>query len=249
MLQGSAPSVVRHRFSAHASSLGARIALSPGASPWSPTTWVAIGVEPARLAAELGWPCEAPEIASSLRASQCWDRGADGSQHSWREAWDWRRGEFADTDTIGEIRLERRKRREEDRADVYVVQRAGGSVLETNSDTVAFIEAHRLSGVPMFECRPTDLVRSSARGHLPIHLARTLYLSTLRAAGPALEGKRWRYVYPAKTAALHVAIQCLGPKLFEGRVAASERPTPLAASSVGLARHRGLKNRLSINIR
>lgn len=248
-LIGAAPERVRERFAATAVRLGGRIVVQAGVGAWSPTSSIALDVEAATLALELGWPLERPRLAADLHAPSCWATGADGGRHTVSERWDSAAGRFVGTEPPRErAELDRRRRREGDRPDVFVVSTGGRTVLETHSQAAAFAEMQRLRGQPAFECRARDIVRSGSRGYLPIQVARTLYLGTFRAPGPVREADRWRYAYPSQRFALTRAIVCLGERFFDGAVVqASHGGARLSPRSLALARHRGARSGLSVD--
>lgn len=245
LLCGSAPAVVRRRFFETTRARGGEVGVHPGVGPFSPSTCVAVGVDAQALSAELGWELRSVRLAKSLAAPACWPVcDADPKQHGVSREWDWIQGRFIDL-TDGPARLTWHQRAEGDRQDIFTVSSApSGDRFHTTVRALAVAEAYRQLGKPMFLKRTTDVVRLTAEGHLPLHLARTLHLTSLESSGPVLEGNVWRYVYSAEAVALGLVRECLGEGFIEG-LQRSEAigGRPLQSLSFGFARHRGRADR------
>jgi hypothetical protein len=242
VLQGSASATVRERFERTAKALGGTVERRPGVGNLGPLTMVARELSVDRLASELGWNVASPLVVSPTPAPACWPdtrRAIDGFPIY--RMWNWETGRFDPQGSRegARVRLSWLRREEGDRADVFQVRSSAGDLVGT-SRVVALAEGFRRAGAPMFELAEREILRLPEEGHLPLHLARLAQLRSLRAAGPAFDGRRWRYVYSADPLALKHVRACLGYRfVVSDDMTASHRPTARTDSSVlGRARHR-----------
>lgn len=242
LLAGSAPAAVRRRFKETSEALGGRIHVQLGTGPFSAPTYVAADVDLELLAGELGWGWTQPAWPSAVKAPACWpDAVADAGRHELAKSWDWARGCFIERPAQqARVSVHWYRRHEADRADVYVV-RSGETRFQTSSREIALVEAYRQARLPMFKKCANALVRLPSEGHLPLHLARGLFLRTLAAPGPILSGTRWAYAYAFEPTSLAWVVRCLGANFVEGAADAPERSS--ASTRIGLARHRGVRER------
>lgn len=241
LLGGSAPEAIRRRFSATATNLGATVEERRGVGPYSPRLCVACGVEPHRLAEELGWPLEPiPEWPFSTAPSGWPLEASDPGSHEMAGSWDWRRGRFGSNPahTSDPVRLERFTRARRDRPDLFVVtSEHPRSRRVASSRVVAVLEAYRQARVPMFSLEGNRLMRLPHDGHLPLPLTLGACLRLGVASGPVRSRDEWRYAYPADEWIVEAIRTTLGATIISGgRSAAVKGPSP--AELIGRRRHR-----------
>jgi hypothetical protein len=256
VLTGSAPRVIQDRFVASARRLGGHTVSIPGVGAIAPSTFVAVSVDCDALSRELGWPVLPWLVAGSVAAPHCWSNDrADPGQHRLRQAWDWNAERFAECSTaevqrsLVSLTLWKRPNRP-DEHDIYVVRSASTASFQTYSRTVALLEAYRRAKRQMFTYEGQMLWRDARCGHLPDHLASSLFRATLRAAGLVEAFGGWRYAYPCNAAALLDVQSCLGRAFVDVSSVSPSAAEPeggrLSPLALGWARHRGPRHLTSV---
>jgi hypothetical protein len=93
---------------------------------------------------------------------------------------------------------------------------------------------------PMFQVAGNLLIRSPREGHLPLHLAASIYLATLSAPGPVNSSDGWAYAYPADKYVIDLVRACLGGNFVfgSGGKRSLDNVRSTNASFFGMARHR-----------
>lgn len=243
VLAGAAPAVVRQRFISTATTLGGEVAVRGASGGMMPSIVVAHGASGAELARELGWPIERALFAQPVAAPGCWPQfDSDVGRHRLYREWDWMLGRFVDpSGSTNEkpVRLTWWRRPEGDRADLYMVAGRTPNTLTTLSRTVALAEAFRQFRQPMFSVEEDVMIRSSREGYLPMHLAKSLGIMTLRHGGPMRIGHVWTYSYPTCGKGVALVSLYLGRHFLKSAGGNNEMNTPSASTLVGHARHRG----------
>lgn len=161
------------------------------ASSLAPALIGATGVDHVRLAEALGWALRA-DCQIPVGGDGRYPSVLTGEHYVPASAWDWPslrfRADAGPTPPVSLVRLVHPGGRDHD------LYRVGGSDgIGFLSREAAILEGHARAGTPLFHHRDGYLRRLSNEGALPIEIARTLRLRTLRNGGAVDAG----WAYPA----------------------------------------------------
>ncbi len=200
VVRGALGTAARRRLGDAAAATGNQVIVRAGVSAWAPPTLIVQGDVPA-LSKDLAWTIQQHTLPRVAPAPACWPaESRTGQGRLLAGLWRFDVGLFLAPDKIAAedtVRLERLVRERGDDRDLYRIIDHDKAFL-TTSRTLAVLEAHRRRKEPLFDWTSETFVRRSRGGHLPMPIARTLAIRSLRASGPVLRADgSWTYVYPS----------------------------------------------------
>lgn len=204
VVRGAVGTAARRRLGDAAAATSGKIIVRSGVSEWAPPTLIVQGDIQA-LSNDLAWSIKEHSQPRVEAAPACWPaESRTGLGRLLAGIWRFDLGLFLAPDKVGSeggIRLERLVRERGDDRDLYRIIDHGKTFL-TTSRTLAVLEAHRRRKEPLFDWTSETFVRRSRGGYLPMPIARTIGIRSLRASGPVLRTDgSWTYVYPSDTEA------------------------------------------------
>jgi hypothetical protein len=217
VVRGALGAAARRRLGDAAAAANCRVVVRAGVSVWAPP-WIVVQGDARALSRDLTWsvrPCTRPRIEPAPRCWPAEPRSVRG--RTLAGLWSFELGMFlppnGNASMENAIRLERLVRERGDDRDLYRISGIG-EVFLTGSRTVAILEAHRRSRIPLFEWGPHGLERRNRGGHLPMAVSRALGIRHLRASGPALRPDgSWTYLYPTDLEGARWVGRAFGPAI------------------------------------
>ncbi|WP_164940820.1 hypothetical protein [Bradyrhizobium zhanjiangense] len=193
VVRGALGTAARRRLGDAAAATGSQVIVRAGVSAWAPPTVIVQG-DIRALSNDLAWTIQQHRRPHVDAAPACWPvESRTGQGRLLKGIWRFDLGLFLAPDKIavseGSVRLERLVRERGDDRDLYRIIDNDKAFL-TTSRTLAVLEAYRRRKESLFDWTSKTFVRRFRGGHLPMPIARTLAIRSLRASGPVLRLSR-----------------------------------------------------------